>query len=96
MKKNYHVEALDELTNEMRTKTLSKVDSRKPLPKKEVESEEEEEGSELKDEMKEAGHEGVERAEAEIFPKEEMAEDRSMISDGDKALIKQLYEKFCV
>ena len=49
--------------------------------------------------MDEAGHEGVEAAEEKLFPEDEAAEHEAMESGGpseeEKAMIAQLFQKYC-
>jgi hypothetical protein len=49
--------------------------------------------------MKEAGHEGVEEKEEQLFPaeeaKEEAMEEGGGISDEEKQMIEELYNRYC-
>jgi hypothetical protein len=49
--------------------------------------------------MKEAGHEGVEEKEEQLFPAEEEKEEEMMeeggISEEEKSMIKELYNRYC-
>lgn len=49
--------------------------------------------------MEEAGHEGVEEKEEELFPaeeaKEEAMEEGGGISEEEKSMIEELYNRFC-
>lgn len=56
---------------------------------------EESESGELEEYMKEAGHEGVEAAEENIYPGEEKMEESSTIDPKTKSMIEELYNRFC-